>query len=320
MNTILLGFEPNTLSADELARIQALAPDMRLLVTTDRQAIEDALATIEIAVKQFPQALMPQAPHLRWFQQWGAGADWLLDHPEVAASALMVTTGSGVHAIPISEHILAYLFAFARALPQAIRGQTQRVWQQPEWSRIFELAGKTMVLIGVGAIGERTALMANGLGMRVLGVRQNADVSTPGVEAMFAPEALLEVLPQADFVVITAPLTEATRGLIGEAELQAMKTTAYIVNIGRGGVIDEPALVRALQAGRLAGAGLDVFASEPLPPDSPLWAMENVIITGHYAGATPIYDERAMAIFLDNLRRYRAGEPLRNVVDKALGY
>ena len=320
MNTILLGFEPNTLSADDLDQIQALAPDMRLLVTTDRQAIEDALATIEIAVKQFPQALMPQAPHLRWFQQWGAGADWLLDHPEVAASALMVTTGSGVHAIPISEHILAYLFAFARALPQAIRGQTQRVWQQPEWSRIFELAGKTMVLIGVGAIGERTALMANGLGMRVLGVRQNADVSTPGVEAMFAPEALLEVLPQADFVVITAPLTEATRGLIGEAELQAMKTTAYIVNIGRGGVIDEPALVRALQAGRLAGAGLDVFASEPLPPDSPLWAMENVIITGHYAGATPIYDERAMAIFLDNLRRYRAGEPLRNVVDKALGY
>jgi len=320
MNTMLLGFEPNTLSADELAHIQALAPDMRLLVTTDRQAIEDALATIEIAVKQFPQALMTQAPHLRWFQQWGAGADWLLDHPVVAASELVITTGSGVHAIPISEHILAYLFAFARALPQAIRGQTQRAWQQPEWSRIFELAGKTMVLIGVGAIGERTALMAHGLGMRVLGVRQNADVSTPGVEAMFAPAALLDVLPQADFVVITVPLTEATRGLIGEAELQAMKESAYIVNIGRGGVIDEPALVPALQEGRLAGAGLDVFASEPLPPDSPLWTMENVIITGHYAGATPIYDERAMAIFLDNLRRYRAGDPLRNVVDKTLGY
>ncbi len=317
---MLLGFEPNTLSADDLAQIQALAPDMRLLVTTERRAIEDALATIEIAVKQFPQALMTQAPKLRWFQQWGAGADWLLHYPEVVASDLVITTGSGVHAIPISEHILAYLFAFARALPQAIRGQTQRAWQQPEWSRIFELAGKTMVLIGVGAIGERTALMAHGLGMRVLGVRQNADVSTPGVEAMFAPEALLEVLPQADFVVITVPLTEATRNLIGEAELQAMKTTAYIVNIGRGGVIDEPALVRALQEGRLAGAGLDVFASEPLPPDSPLWAMENVIITGHYAGATPIYDERAMAIFLDNLRRYRAGEPLRNVVDKTLGY
>jgi len=317
---MLLGFEPNMLSADDLAQIQALAPDMRLLVTTERREIEQALDRIEIAVKQFPQALMTQAPKLRWFQQWGAGADWLLHHPAVAASELMVTTGSGVHAIPISEHILAYLFAFARALPQAIRGQTQRAWQQPEWSRIFELAGKTMVLIGVGAIGERTALMAHGLGMRVLGVRQNADVSTPGVEAMFAPDALLDVLPQADFVVITVPLTEATRGLIGEAALQAMKVSAYLVNIGRGGVIDEPALVRALQAGRLAGAGLDVFASEPLPPDSPLWAMENVIITGHYAGATPIYDERAMAIFLDNLRRYRTGEPLRNVVDKTLGY
>ncbi len=320
MKTMLLGFEPNTLSASALDQIQALVPDMRLLVTTNAQEIEAALGEIEIAVKQFPQALMPQAPHLRWFQQWGAGADWLLHHPAVAASDLVITTGSGVHAIPISEHILAYLFAFARALPKAIRSQTQYVWQQPEWGHLFELAGKTMVLIGVGAIGERTALMAHALGIRVLGVRHNADVNTPGVEAMFAPAALLDLLPQADFVVITVPLTEATRGLIGAAELQAMKASAYLVNIGRGAVIDEVALVRALQAGKLAGAGLDVFASEPLPPDSPLWAMENVIITGHYAGATPIYEQRAMTIFLDNLRRYRAGEPLRNVVDKASGY
>jgi len=320
MNTILLGFEPNTLSAGDLAQIQALAPTKQLLVTTDRHTIEQALDEIEIAVKSFPQDLMTKAPNLRWFQQWGAGADWLLRHPEVVRSDLIITTGSGVHAIPITEQILAYLFAFARRLPQAIRSQTRHEWGQPQWSQLFELAGKTLVLIGVGAIGERTALMANALGMRVLGVRRDSATNAPGVQAMFNPDQLSEVLPQADFVVLTVPLTPATQRLIGEKELRAMKATAYIVNIGRGGVIDEPALVRALQEGRLAGAGLDVFAIEPLPQDSPLWAMENVIITGHYAGATPVYEPRIMAIFQENLRRYVAGEPLHNVVDKSLGY
>jgi phosphoglycerate dehydrogenase-like enzyme len=156
--------------------------------------------------------------------------------------------------------------------------------------------------------------------MRVLGVRRNSGVGASGVEAMFSPDQLLDVLGQADFVVITAPLTPETRHLIGDRELQAMKPTAYIVNIGRGGIIDERALIQALQEGWIAGAGLDVFETEPLPDDSPLWDMENVLVTGHYAGATPHYDERAMAIFVDNLRRYKAGQPLRNVVDKKVGY
>jgi phosphoglycerate dehydrogenase-like enzyme len=137
---------------------------------------------------------------------------------------------------------------------------------------------------------------------------------------MVGPEQLLDLLPEADFVVLTVPLTHETGGMIGERELRAMKPTAYIVNIGRGGTIQESALVRALQEGWIAGAGLDVFEVEPLPADSPLWSMENVIITPHYAGATPAYNERALEILLDNLRRYRAGEPLRNVVDKMAGY
>ena len=137
---------------------------------------------------------------------------------------------------------------------------------------------------------------------------------------MIGPERLAEALPEADFVVLTVPLTPDTRHMIGERELRLMKPTALIVNIGRGGTIDEAALIRALAEGWIAGAGLDVFEKEPLPTDSPLWGMENVIITAHYAGATPHYNERALAIFLDNLRRYKAGEPLRNVVDKTLGY
>jgi phosphoglycerate dehydrogenase-like enzyme len=225
-----------------------------------------------------------------------------------------------VHAIPISEHILALLLAFARGVHRAVRDQGRGEWVPYEQQQVFELYGKTMLLIGVGAIGERTAQAANTLGMRVWGVRRNPDDGAPGVERMFGPGQLHDALPEADFVVLTTPLTHETQGMIGEPELRAMKPTAILVNIGRGGTIQEGALVQALQEGWIAGAGLDVFETEPLPEDSPLWAMDNVIITAHYAGSTPQYMERALEIFLDNLRRYRAGERLRNVVDKRLGY
>jgi phosphoglycerate dehydrogenase-like enzyme len=321
MKTILLGFEPGTLSEAQLARVRAAASDMRMLVTRDRAEIAEALDDIEIAVGGFPRDLLPEARNLRWLQQWGAGADWLLRHPEAVELEFVLTNASGVHPIPISEHILMFLLAFARGFHRAVRAQSCHKWiphQQQEG--LFELAGKTMVLVGVGSIGRRTAEVTKALGMRVLGVRHNPEVDAPGVEAMFGPDQLLDLLPQADFVVLTVPLTRETRGMIGKAELRAMRTTAYIVNIGRGGAIQEPVLIQALQKRWIAGAGLDVFETEPLPPDSPLWDFDNVIVTFHYAGLTPRYNERAMEIFVDNLRRYRAGELLRNVVDKTLGY
>ncbi|RLC82527.1 MAG: D-2-hydroxyacid dehydrogenase [Chloroflexi bacterium] len=321
MRTILFGFEPGTLSEAQLARVQALAPDMRILVTRDRDEIESVLDEIEIAAGGFPRDLLPRACNLRWLQQWGAGADWLLRHSEAVELDFVLTNASGVHPIPISEHILAFLLAFGRGFHRAMRAQARHEWFSYDQQKdLFELVGKTMVLVGVGAIGKRTAQVAAALGIRVLGVRRNPAVGAPGVEAMFGPDQLLDLLPEADFVVLTVPLTHETQGMIGERELRAMKPTAYLVNIGRGGTVQERALIRALQEGWIAGAGLDVFETEPLPEDSPLWDMDNVIITAHYAGATPHYNERAMAIFLDNLRRYRAGEPLRNVVDKRLGY
>jgi len=321
MRTILLDFEPGTLSEAQLAQIQTLAPDTRILVTRDRDEIEAALDEIEIAAGGFPRDLLLKARNLRWFQQWGAGADWLLRHPQAADLDFVLTSASGVHPIPISEHILAFLLAFGRGFHRAVRAQTRHEWfSYDQQEGLFELVDETMLLVGVGAIGERTAEVATALGMRVLGVRRNPEVSAAGVKAMFGPDQLLDLLPEADFVVLAVPLTYETQGMIGERELRAMKPTAYLINIGRGGTIQEDALIRALQEGWIAGAGLDVFEREPLPEDSPLWAMDNVIITAHYAGSTPHYNERAMAIFLDNLRRYRAGEPLRNVVDKRLGY
>ena len=233
---------------------------------------------------------------------------------------MIITNASGVHAIPISEHILAFLLAFGRGIHQAVRAQEHCEWFSQQKEKLFELAGKTLLLIGVGAIGEQTAEICSSLGMRVLGVRRDPTITVPHVEAMSASSQLLHILPEADFVVLTVPLTHETQGMIGEQELLAMKSTTYLINIGRGGTIQEAVLVRALQEGWIAGAGLDVFETEPLPEESPLWKLGNVIITPHYSGLTPHYDERAMEIFLDNLKRYQTGQPLRNVVDKKLGY
>jgi phosphoglycerate dehydrogenase-like enzyme len=321
MKTILLSFEPDKLPEGWLAQVQAAAPDMRVLITRDRSKIEAALDEIEIAACHFPPDLLPRAHDLRWFQQWSAGADWLQHHPEAVEMDFILTSTVGMHAIQMGEHTFALLLAFARDLHRSVRVQQRREWiPQHQHPGLFELADKTMVLVGIGAIGEQIAKLATAFGMQVLGVRRNPAVSAPHVKAMYSPDQILDVLPEADCVVLAAPLTHETQGMIGEQELRAMKPTAYLVNVGRGGLVREDALIQVLREGWIAGAGLDVFEEEPLPTDSPLWEMDNVIITAHYAGVTPRYDERAMAIFLDNLRRYRAGKPLRNVVDKRLGY
>ncbi len=320
MKTILLAFKPEEFSPAVLAQVRALLPDRQVLLTTDPAEMEAHLADIEIVAGNIPHELLLRFPNLRWSQQWGAGVDWLMKSPAAVEQDWLLTNGSGIHAVPISEHILALMFAFARGLPAALRLQQQHAWKSTQRPSLFEMEGRTLLLVGVGAIGERTARKAAALGMRVWGVRRSPEVPVEGVSAMFAPEQLLQLLPEADFVVLTAPLTQATRGMIGAAELRAMKPTAYLINIGRGGTVDTAALIAALQAGQIAGAGLDVVDPEPLPPDSPLWDMPNVILTGHYAGHTPYYFERAAAIFLDNLQRYRDGQPLRNLVNKTLGY
>ncbi len=318
--TILITLQPETVPPAAMERIRAITPDARLIVSNRAEDFASLLEEIEIAAGHFPPGCITRAPGLRWYQQWGAGVDWLLRHPEIAALDFILTNASGVHAIPISEHILTFLLAFARCLPAAIRAQQEHVWQKTENNALFELAGKTMLLVGVGAIGQRTAQIASALGMRVLGVRRDSSRSVPGIERMFAQQDLEAALPEADFVVLTVPLTADTRGLFGAQAFARMKPSAYLVNIGRGGTVDETALIQALQTGQIAGAGLDVFASEPLPPDSALWNMPNVIITAHYSGLTPHYSERAMGIFIDNLERYIKGQPLRNVVDKQRGY
>ncbi len=319
MNTILIGFKPGVLTDVQLDQVRRTAPDMRLVVTPNREEMAAVLEEVEIATALVPGSLLATAPRLRWFHGWGAGVDGLLRHPGLAERDFILTNTSGIHPNQMTEHTLALMLAFARRLPEALRAQAGRTWRHMENTEVFELAGKTLLVVGLGAIGQRIAHVAAALGMHVLGIRRRPG-PLPGIEHVAGIESLPEHLPEADFVVLVTPLTPETRGLIGERELRLMKQDAILINVARGGVVDEAALVHALRGGWIAGAGLDVFEQEPLPADSPLWDMPNVIITGHYGGVTPAYDDRAFEVFLDNLGRYRAGEPLRNVVDKRLGY
>lgn len=337
---ILILFDDDIISLDQQAQIRAAAPGYELVYLTDRSQLDDVLDRVEIAAGSFPTHRLADAPNLRWFQQWGAGADWLLRNPDAQAADFILTNASGIHAIQIAEHIFALLLAFARNLPQAVRAQEARVWVGNRWQKahsstiqpgqsyafsiskdaVFELTGKTMLIAGVGAIGARTARLAKAFDMRVIGVRRHPEKTLPDVDRMLGYDGLLGALPDADFVIDTLPLTAETHHLFDAGTFDAMKPSAYFVNIGRGGTHNEVDLIQALQSGAIAGAGLDVFEEEPLPSDSPLWALPNALITSHYAGLTPVYDERAFAVFIDNLARYVAEEPLRNVVDKRVGY
>lgn len=290
-----------------------------------RRNLDAILAQTEVVLSNpvVPEDIASRAPRLRWIQLTSAGVDRLLDAP-VLRAGITVTTASGIHAVPISEYVIGAMIAFAKGFPRAWRAKAERAWQ-PYWPD--ELEGRTVGVIGLGAIGTRVARLAHHLEMRVLGVRRSAVQRALGRDA--GAPFLAEVLPlgdlgyllaESDYVVVAVPLTPDSRGLIGEAELRTMKRNAVIINVARGAVIDEGALVRALKEGWIAGAALDVFETEPLPGESELWGMENVLITPHVSGGTPRYMERAVELFCDNLRRYLAGEPLRNVVDPARGY
>jgi phosphoglycerate dehydrogenase-like enzyme len=327
-------------SADQLDQLRAVSPQFQINQETCRNAgeVTTALAarpdTEVLYTFHLPEGTFELAPRLRWVQLHSAGADHILDHP-IMHSDVTITTSSGIHATPIAEYVMASILAYRWRVPQWTHCQRQAEWPQNRWDLYSrpELRGSTLGVVGYGSIGREVGRLGQTFGMRVLALRRSTRRQEQGYavtftgdpegrvpERFYARENLHEMLPLCDYIVIALPLTPDTRHIIGEAELRLMKPTAYLVNIARGAIVDQAALIRALQERWIGGAGLDVFEEEPLPADSPLWGLKNALISPHVAGFTPRYDERAAALFAQNLARYLAGEPLFNLIDKTRGY
>lgn len=272
------------------------------------------------------------APHLRWIHSTAAAIHQLLI-PEIINSNIVITNARSVHGPVVAEHVLALMFALAKRLPEAMRFQQRHHWGQEETSEaqppIRELRDSTLGIIGVGQIGSHVATAASALGMRVIAVRANTSKGVDWVSQndpmramhrVYGPKDLLRMLEESDFVVVSAPVTNSTKGLIDSNALSVMKPDAYLINVARGALIDEAALVKVLQGKKIGGVALDVFEQEPLSPESPLWDCENVLITPHQAGIAHKLWERQYKLFSDNLSRYLKDAPLIGVVDKKIGY
>lgn len=303
---------------DEAKEYAALvrAPRGRVSLTVCATPAEAAAAVAEADVVyawKFPAELYARATRLRWLQAMGAGVDWALV-PELPRR-VTVTRAPGVFGPWMREYVLGWCLAVTQRTELYRAAQRQRRWRQdviPE-----RLAGKTLVVVGLGDIGRAIAAAARGLGMRVIGVSRSGR-GVPSVDRVYRLSGIARALGQGDFVVLVLPLTEQTRGLVGEGALGAMRETAWLLNIGRGAVVDEAALLAALRGRRIAGAVLDVFAREPLPDDHPFWALDNVVVTPHISG--PSTAAEIAPVFNDNLTRWLAGRPLRHVVDRVRGY
>ncbi len=298
------------------------APDM--IVSRDQgdccsDKFNELLAEAEVLYGfRPPQNVLARAPKLKWFQTMLAGVDHFLDE-DIINSRLIVTNMHGLHAAPVGETAFAMMIMLAKHAPFCFKNKQEKRWDRfiPELLRY-----KTVGIVGLGSIGREIARFSKAFGMKVLATRRSAK---PGQRARYVDkllplDKLPELLSESDYVVLVLPNTSETRGMIGEKELRMMKPTAYLVNVGRGITVDEEKMIRALEEGWIAGAGLDAYTIEPLPLDSKLWELPNVIMSPHVSGRLTNYNEMTNEIFCDNLRRYVNGKRLRNVVNKKRGY
>jgi D-2-hydroxyacid dehydrogenase (NADP+) len=285
-----------------------------------------ALPEADVVVAQdLSDAELARAGRLRWLSSVAAGLDGIVT-PALLARGVAMTSASGVHGPNIAEHLLALILMFTRGLPRLFRAQLARRWDRNITSRsgaFSELTGKTLLIVGLGRIGEALAARARPFGVRVVALKHDPSArhdAGVAVDELLPIGGLDEALGRADHVCLTLPLTRETHHLMNADRLARLRPAAFIYNVSRGAIIDEAALVAALRAGKLAGAGLDVYEDEPLPAASPLWDLENVILTPHVAGLTPLYYQRTAALFAENLDRFLSGRPLANRYDPARGY
>ncbi len=300
-------------------------PQIKVVRITDNDAIAEEVRDAEIA---FASTLSPEqfqaARDLRWINSPSAAVHQFL-FPELVNSDVLLTNGRDVHGPVVAEHVIALIFALAKNIPAAVRFQQKHVWgQEISWlagQRPRELAGATLGLVGLGSIGRAVAKHAAALGMQVIAVREHPERDKPEFVHEVLPSSRLDdLLARSDYVVLAAPVTQSTQKMIGGPQLAKMMPDACLVNVGRGALIDEAALFATLRDRKIRAAALDVFEKEPLPSDSPLWDLENLLITPHTAGMTEKLWERQYALFSENLHRYLNREPLHALVDKQSGY
>lgn len=331
-HTILVGiyspFAAWNIPATSVARLRDQFPHHRILHARNDDEALDLIGDAEIAfMAEARPSHLEAARHLHWIHSPAAGVGGML-FPAMVESTVVMTNSRGISADTIAEHVIAVTLAMFRKLPLAWRGQAAREWAQSAVLAdppLRTIAGARVLVVGLGSIGTASASRLAALGARVEAIRRRPDGTHPEyVERVLSPDALLEVLPAADVVVLAAPQTRDTRGVIGRRELAAMRPGSLLVNVSRGKLVDEAALATALSAPpatrTLGGAALDVFEHEPLSHDSPLWSMPNVLITPHIAGFRADHWDAVTALFGDNLRRFESGQPLLNVVNKREGY
>lgn len=299
----------------QMERVQAAAPGADCRYFAASADMEKQIEEAEVVGGAISAPALARAQKLRWVHSWAAGPNEQL-YAEMIAHPVTLTCSKSNGAIPLAEHAMWLMLTLNRGALRWIRHQSERKWERYVHG---ELSGLTCGVIGLGYSGQDLALKAKAFHMRVLGMRRTMQ-PTPNVDELFPRERLHDFLAQSDFVVVTAPRTPETAGMLGEAEFRAMKKSAYFVCFSRGGIADDAALLRALKEGWIAGAGIDAHSQEPLPVDSPFWSAPNTIITPHNGATTRGTEQRGFEIFLDNLARYVAGQPLRNIVDKQAGY
>jgi glyoxylate/hydroxypyruvate reductase len=280
--------------------------------------VDEAEVMLDV-VRSSERDLARQAPRLRWIQLSSSGVAQIVSHMGLGDRPVVVTNAAGLHSTPLAEFVLFAMLYFAKRMPRVLADQRRHHWER---FALETLPGKTLGIVGFGHVGRAIARLARGMGLRVLAVRRTAggDAATPDADRVYPPSGLRAVLAESDYLALIVPLTPETAGLLGKAEIALMKPGAVLINIGRGQLVDEAALVEALRSGHLGGAALDVFAEEPLPAGHPLWGLSNVLVTPHSMSTALDENARLIDLFCDNLRRYLAGEPLRNVFDPARGY
>ena len=324
MTKLLVAIQPELLDKESRDKILKHSSDYEPVFEHKRELIIEQLAEVEISIGEVPRDLLAKAPKLKWHQQLGTGTEWLSDYPEAVRHPFILTNSSDDYGVVLAEHVMALILVFARQLTKHFDDQRKGVWV-PDNPKLndpdrFELRGKTLLLVGVGSIGKEIAKRAHAFGLRIVGLRSNPDKKEDHVEKMYAVDDLHIALAEADLVVNSLPITQSTIKLFDQRAFSEMKNSAYFFNIGRGATVDEKAMIKALRENQIAGAGLDVFETEPLPEESPLWKLPNVIITPHGGGNHINRYSSWIDTALDNLERYVNDRPLRNLVDKQRGY